>query len=119
MRAFGSPAIFCFLFLPQRHRGHRGEILFCQINSVCSVTLWLIYFYPTTSIPMLRAVPEMTRNAASSFVVFMSLDFILMMSRTCLRVTLPTLSLFGTFEPAVMPAAFFKRIDAGGDLVMN
>ena len=49
----------------------------------------------------------------------MSFDFILMISKTCLRVTLPTLSLFGTLEPAVMPAAFFNRMDAGGDLVMN
>ena len=41
------------------------------------------------------------------------------MSKTCLRVTLPTFSLFGSLEPVVMPAAFFKRMDAGGDLVMN
>src|SRR5579871_1885280 len=68
---------------------------------------------------MLRAVPEMTRNAASSLEAFMSLDFSLMMSRTCLRVTLPTLSLFGVLEPAVMPAAFFNNTDAGGDLVMK
>jgi len=43
----------------------------------------------------------------------------LTMSMTCLRVTLPTFSLFGVLEPAVIPAAFFKRIEAGGDLVMN
>ena len=58
---------------------------------------------------MLRAVPAMTRNAASSEVEFISLDFILTMSRTCLRVTLPTFSLFGVLEPAVMPAAFFSK----------
>ena len=68
---------------------------------------------------MLRAVPATTRNAASGEFAFKSFDFILMMSKICLRVTLPTLSLFGVLEPAVMPAAFFNRIDAGGDLVMN
>ena len=59
--------------------------------------------------PMLRAVPATTRNAASGEVAFKSLDFILTMSKTCLRVTLPTFSLFGVLEPAVMPAAFFSR----------
>src|SRR5665213_1668235 len=86
-------------------------------HRICFLVVFI--FYPTTSIPMLRAVPEMTRNAASSEEEFMSLDFIFTMSKTCLRVTLPTLSLFGVLEPAVMPAAFFKRMDAGGDLVMN
>ena len=67
---------------------------------------------------MLRAVPAMTRNAASSEFAFKSFAFIFTMSKTCLRVTLPTFSLFGSLEPAVMPAAFFKRMDAGGDLVI-
>jgi hypothetical protein len=49
----------------------------------------------------------------------MSFFFILTMSITCLRVTLPTFSLFGTLEPAVMPAAFLSSTDAGGDLVMK
>src|ERR1700743_3044078 len=69
--------------------------------------------------PMLRAVPAITRNAASSFTAFKSLAFILTISITCLRVTLPTLSLFGVLEPAVIPAAFLSRMEAGGDLVMN
>src|SRR5580698_7653917 len=69
--------------------------------------------------PMLRAVPEITRNAASSDAEFMSLTFIFTISMTCLRVTLPTFSLFGILEPAVMPAAFLSSMDAGGDLVMN
>jgi hypothetical protein len=68
---------------------------------------------------MLRAVPAMTRNAASSEVAFKSFCFIFTMSKTCLRVTLPTFSLLGSLEPAVMPAAFFNRMAAGGDLVMN
>ena len=41
------------------------------------------------------------------------------MSMTCLRVTLPTLSLFGVLLPAVMPAAFLSSTEAGGDFVMN
>jgi hypothetical protein len=41
------------------------------------------------------------------------------MSITCLRVTLPTFVLLGSFEPAAMLAAFFKRTAAGGLLVMN
>ena len=68
---------------------------------------------------MLRAVPAITRKAASSFTAFKSLAFIFTMSNTCLRVTLPTFSLFGSLDPAVMPAAFFNRIEAGGDLVMK
>src|SRR5579862_8797290 len=69
--------------------------------------------------PMLRAVPAITLNAASSFTAFKSFDFIFTMSSTCLRVTLPTFSLFGVFEPEVMPAAFLSSTDAGGDLVMK
>src|ERR1700690_341703 len=87
------------------------------LSLIFILIVWLNY--STTSIPMLRAVPATTRNAASGEFAFKSFDFILMMSKICLRVTLPTLSLFGVLEPAVMPAAFFNRIDAGGDLVMN
>ena len=49
----------------------------------------------------------------------MSFIFNLTMSSTCLRVTLPTFSLFGVLEPEVMPAAFFSNTEAGGDLVMK
>src|SRR5688572_27635566 len=69
--------------------------------------------------PMLRAVPEMVRNAASSEVAFMSLSFNFTISITCFLVTLPTLSLFGALAPEAMPAAFLSRIEAGGDLVMK
>src|SRR5436189_6118981 len=69
--------------------------------------------------PIERAVPEITRNAASSEVAFRSLDFILTMSITCARVTLPTFSLLGALDPDASPAAFFNRIEAGGDLVMK
>ena len=56
---------------------------------------------------MLRAVPEMVRNAASSLIAFMSLSLIFTISITCFFVTLPTLSLFGALAPDAMPAAFF------------
>jgi hypothetical protein len=36
-----------------------------------------------------------------------------------LRVTLPTLSVFGFLEPEEMPAAFFSRVVAGVLLVMK
>jgi hypothetical protein len=39
------------------------------------------------------------------------------MSSSCLRVTLPTLSVFGRLEPEVMPTAFFSNTDAGVLLV--
>src|SRR5438046_7129179 len=59
------------------------------------------------------------RNAASSLRAFRSFDFVFTISMTCLRVTLPTLFLLGSFEPAAMLAAFFNRIAAGGLLVMK
>ncbi len=40
-------------------------------------------------------------------------------SSSCLRVTLPTFSVFGRLLPDVMPAAFFSRIDAGGVFMMK
>src|SRR5438094_34355 len=61
----------------------------------------------------------MMRKAASSSRAFRSLRLVFTISMTCLRVTLPTLVLFGSFEPAAMLAAFFKSTAAGGLLVMN
>src|SRR5215212_9575139 len=61
----------------------------------------------------------MIRKAASGLRAFRSLDFVLTISITCLRVTLPTLFLLGSFDPAAMLAAFFNRIAAGGLLVMK
>jgi hypothetical protein len=53
-----------------------------------------------SSMPIERAVPAMLRMADSTSVVFMSCIFCLASSSSCLRVTLPTLILFGSFEPA-------------------
>src|SRR5437773_4131615 len=61
----------------------------------------------------------MTRKPASSLREFRSLAFVFTISMTCLRVTLPTFVLFGSFEPAAMFAAFFKSTAAGGLLVMK
>src|SRR2546425_13278328 len=61
----------------------------------------------------------MILNPASSVRAFRSLDFVFTMSMTCLRVTLPTLVLFGSLEPAAMFAAFFNKTAAGGLFVMN
>src|SRR5439155_3493279 len=61
----------------------------------------------------------MILKPASSLRAFKSLDFVFTMSMTCLRVTLPTFSLFGSFDPAAIFAAFFKRTAAGGLFVMK
>ena len=53
----------------------------------------------TTSMPIERAVPRTVRIAASMSVQFMSWIFCAASSRTCFSVTLPTLFLFGSFEP--------------------
>src|SRR6202035_5773781 len=61
----------------------------------------------------------MMRKAASSLRALRSLRLVFTMSITCLRVTLPTLILLGSFEPAAMLAAFFSKTAAGGLLVMK
>jgi len=50
--------------------------------------------------PMLRAVRHDAKRRLFE-VAFKSFILIFTMSKTCLRVTLPTFSLFGSFEPAV------------------
>ena len=49
----------------------------------------------------------------------MSEPLALMISRTCLRVTLPTFSLLGTLDPEAIPAAFLSSTEAGGDFRMK
>src|SRR2546426_778601 len=90
-----------------------------HLNRNLNLHLNLFPRQPTTSMPMLRAVPATTRKAASSFTAFKSFIFNFTMSITCFFVTLPTFSLFGVLDPEAMPAAFFSSADAGGDLVMN
>src|SRR6476659_9188360 len=61
----------------------------------------------------------MMRKPASSLREFKSLDFVFTMSMICLRVTVPTFVLLGSFEPAAMLAAFFNSTAAGGLLVIK
>src|SRR5205085_2211834 len=61
----------------------------------------------------------MILKPASSLRELRSLAFVFTISMICLRVTLPTFVLFGSLEPAAIFAAFFKRIAAGGLLVMK
>src|SRR5215212_1833175 len=75
--------------------------------------------YPITSIPMDRAVPATVLYAASGDSQFRSGILSFAMSSTCFRVTVPTLFLFGSFEPFARFAARFSRMDAGGVFVMN
>src|SRR5207244_7865791 len=83
-----------------------------HVNSSLEGQSWI-------SIPMLRAVPMMILDAASSLAALRSFIFIFTMSNTCFRVTLPTFSLFGVLDPEAIPAAFFNNAEAGGDFVMK
>ena len=69
--------------------------------------------------PIDRAVPATDLTAASSDSQFKSGSFVFAMSSTCLRVTVPTLFLFGSADPFARFAARLSRIDAGGVFVMN
>src|ERR1700731_3693381 len=61
----------------------------------------------------------MILKAASGLRGFRALDFVFTRSMTCFRVTLPTLVLLGSFEPAAILAAFFNSIAAGGRFGMK
>src|SRR3977135_1356613 len=61
----------------------------------------------------------MMRKPASSLGEFKSLPFVFNISLPFFRVHLPTFVLCGSFEPAAIFAAFFKRIAAGGLFVMK
>src|SRR3954447_17058536 len=73
----------------------------------------------TTSRPIERAVPATERHADSMLVVLRSGSLSSAISRTCFIETLPILFLFGSPEPLSTFAAFLRRIEAGGVLVMN
>src|SRR5947199_6364075 len=77
------------------------------------------FFYPTTSNPIDRAVPDTVLIAASSDSAFRSGIFSLAISSTCFAVTVPTFVLFGSADPLAMFAARFSSTAAGGVLVMN
>src|SRR5437660_12467893 len=75
--------------------------------------------YPTTSMPIDRAVPRTLLIAASTEAAFKSGIFCLAISSTCFAVTLPTLSLLGVPDPFAIPAARLSSTEAGGVLVIN
>ena len=58
---------------------------------------------------MLRAVPSISRHAASRLASVQIRHFLFRDCRDLFRVTLPTFSLFGTPEPLAIPAACFKQ----------
>src|SRR5258708_37473056 len=68
---------------------------------------------------MLRAVPFTIRTAASKDPAFKSTIFCLATSSACWEVSLPTLVRFGSPDPLAKPAAFFRRADTGGILVIK
>jgi hypothetical protein len=57
--------------------------------------------------------------AASTSLALRSGCLVVAISRTCSRVSRPTLSFCGTDEPLAIPAAFLISSAAGGVLVMN
>src|SRR4029077_12541512 len=74
-----------------------------RLGDVFSRLLSHFFSYPSTSRPMLRAVPMMVRTGESRLVVFKSGNLVLAISSTCLRVTLPTLLRLGSADPLTMP----------------
>ena len=95
-----------FLFLTNRLKytlharrlSHVGE----PSSTACKpvrASLRKAQLYPTTSIPMDRAVPLILLIAVSIEAAFRSGIFCVAISRTCFSVTLPTLSLLGEPEP--------------------
>src|SRR5262249_33143181 len=75
--------------------------------------------YPSTSMPIERAVPSTIRIAASMSFAFRSGVLFCAISLTWPRVTLPTLVLLGSPEPLASFAARFKSTAAGGVFRMN
>ena len=68
-------------------------------------------------IPMLRAVPSIIFTAPSKLTALRSGIFCFEMWCNWVRDIWPTFSLGGTPDPLMMPAAFFKRSEAGGVFV--
>ena len=66
-----------------------------------------------TVMPMDRAVPAMIRSAMSRSFALRSAIFFSAISRTCARVTEPTLSLCGVPEPFATPDALISSCAAG------
>src|SRR3981081_3805757 len=69
---------------------------------------------PSTSTPMLRALPAMVRTAASRSAAVRSGCFILAISSSCWREILPTLAVLGVPLPFSIPSALRISTAAGG-----
>src|ERR1700720_2564331 len=74
---------------------------------------------PSTSTPMLRALPAIVRTAASRSAAVRSGCFILAISSAWARVSFPTLSVCGFGLPLSSFNALRISTDAGGDFRMN
>src|SRR5260370_41813883 len=85
----------------------------------CVARLGIQKSYPTTSTPMLRAVPFTDRTAASKLKQFRSGILIFAISSTCCSVILPTLFLFGSAEPLARLTARLIKMGTGGVLVIK
>ena len=75
----------------------------------------------TTCIPKLLALPTIILAIDSSGIIFIcsSVDLIFAISYTCLREIVPVISWPGRPDPFSMPAAFFKKYEAGGVFVIK
>ena len=88
-----------------------------RFKIVCfSFPILIIY---STIIPILRAVPDIVLIAASISKTLRSFIFISAICLTLATVTFPTFVLFGSADPFAIPAACFKRTEAGGDFVIK
>ena len=75
----------------------------------------------TTCTPKLLALPTIILAIDSSGNIFMcsSVDLIFAISYTCLREIVPVISWPGRPVPFSMPAAFFRKYEAGGVFVIK
>src|SRR5205814_447621 len=83
------------------------------------IALPVLCHYRSTSTPIERAVPAMIRAAWSTSRAFRSTSLVSAICRTCARLSLPTLSRFGSEEPFSSRRASLMRTAAGGVFVMN
>src|SRR4030095_11507449 len=74
-------------------------------------------YSPSTSTPMLRALPAIVRTAASMSAAVRSGIFVRAISSTCARVTFPAFVLLGSPLPFSIPAALRRSTAAGGVFV--
>lgn len=75
----------------------------------------------TTCTPKLLALPTtiLAMDSRGRCFICSSVDLILAISYTCLRLIVPVMSCPGLPDPFSMPAALFRKYDAGGVLVMK